>query len=77
MALHRLRKVFLVNIEGPSVERKEKSRWLLRILLTRSVVFKQGDRIDGCTLVDENDVLAVLVRLSLGKTKDACIRIPQ
>ena len=39
------------------------------------VVFKQGDRIDGCTLVDENDVLAVLVRLSPGKTKDACIRV--
>ena len=39
------------------------------------VVFKQGDRIDGCTLVDENEVLAVLVRLSPGKTKDACVRV--
>ena len=44
-------------------------------LVDAEVVFKQGDRIDGCTLADENDVLAVLVRLSPGKTKDACIRV--
>ena len=41
------------------------------------VVLKQGNQIDGCTLVDENNVLAMLVHLSPGKMKDACIRIPQ